>query len=230
MQENGIRELSLEELALVSGGAQMDTTDLPPVDALPPDDGGWPDIDPPDWTDPWDPGDGGGGGGGGGGGEAPPSAYEQVDAQADTVAREVEALIKADPGYQSQELGTVIYRDAVTGEIKTSPLARGDASNPGAISYPLLEWGITPGQVVGIIHSHPAGVFPSETHEVNKYPSDNRTVGGVAYEGGDWGVADLLRDNGMNAEEFRYYIIGPDGVTREYDFNDRDAETLGTTL
>ena len=50
MQENGIRELSLEELALVSGGAQMDTTDLPPVDALPPDDGGWPDIDPPDWT------------------------------------------------------------------------------------------------------------------------------------------------------------------------------------
>lgn len=225
MQENGIRELSLEELALVSGGAQMDTTDLPPVDALPPDDGGWPDIDPPDWTDPWDPGDGGGGGG-----EAPPSAYEQVDGQADTVAREVEALIKADPGYQSQELGTVIYRDAVTGEIKTSPLARGDASNPGAISYPLLEWGISPGQVVGIIHSHPAGVFPSETHEVNKYPSDNRTVGGVAYEGGDWGVADLLRDNGMNAEEFRYYIIGPDGVTREYDFNDRDAETLGTTL
>ena len=44
MQENGIRELSLEELALVSGGAQMDTTDLPPVDALPPDDGGWPDL------------------------------------------------------------------------------------------------------------------------------------------------------------------------------------------
>ena len=43
-------------------------------------------------------------------------------------------------------------------------------------------------------------------------------------------MLDLLRDNGMNAEEFRYYIIGPDGVTREYDFNDRDAETLGTTL
>ncbi|MET4678739.1 hypothetical protein [Stenotrophomonas rhizophila] len=229
MLKNGIRELSWEELSLISGGAQVDTTDLPPVDALPPDDDGWPDIDPPDWTDPYDPGGGDGGGGGGGGGGSP-SAYELVDGQADAVARDVEALIKADPGYQSQELGTVLYRDAVTGEIKSSPMVRGDASNPGAISYPLSEWGITAAQVVGIIHSHPAGVFPSETHEVNKYPSDNRTVDGVTYEGGDWGVADLLRDHGMNADEFRHYIIGPDGVTREYDFHDRDAETLGSTL
>ncbi|MET4678740.1 hypothetical protein ABIA72_000342 [Stenotrophomonas rhizophila] len=72
MSASGIRDLSPEERALVSGGAQMDTTDLPPIDVSPPDDGGWPDIGPPDWTDPYDPGggDGGGGGGGGGGGDS----------------------------------------------------------------------------------------------------------------------------------------------------------------
>lgn len=67
MSASGIRDLSPEERALVSGGAQVDTTDLPPVDVTPPDDWG-PNPDPPDWTDPWDPGDGGGGGGGGGDG------------------------------------------------------------------------------------------------------------------------------------------------------------------
>lgn len=69
MSKNGIRPLSPEELALISGGAQVDTTDLPPIDVRPPGDDGWPDIGPPDFTDPYDPfpnpGDQGGGGGGG---------------------------------------------------------------------------------------------------------------------------------------------------------------------
>ncbi|WP_164153097.1 hypothetical protein [Stenotrophomonas maltophilia] len=60
MSASGVRDLSPEERALVSGGAQVDTTDLPPVDVTPPDDWG-PNPDPPDWPDPWDPGDGGGG-------------------------------------------------------------------------------------------------------------------------------------------------------------------------
>lgn len=113
---------------------------------------------------------------------------------------------------------------------RTAALLKRSRQQSGSIRYPLSEWGITAAQVVAIIHSHPAGVFPSETHEVNKYPSDNRTVNGVSYEGGDCGVADLLRDHGMNTDDFRHYIIGPDGVTREYDFYDRDAETLGSTL
>lgn len=225
---NGIRPLSPEELALISGGAQVDTTDLPPIDVRPPGDDGWPDIGPPDFTDPYDPFPNPGDRDSGGGGE---SAYEQVDVATDTVARSIESLIKADPNYQNHEIGSVIYRDSVTGEIKSSPLAHGSADNPGAIEYPLKDWGISPDQVVGIIHSHPAGVFKDErTHEVNKYPSDNRTVGDQEFYGGDWSTADKLRDFGMNAETFRYYIIGPDNITREYDFNDRDAETLGPTL
>ena len=47
MSASGIRDLSPEERALVSGGAQVDTTDLPPVDVTPPDDWG-PNPDPPD--------------------------------------------------------------------------------------------------------------------------------------------------------------------------------------
>ncbi len=63
MSASGIRDLSPEELALISGGAQMDTNDLPPVEVRPPDDWG-PNPGPPDFTNPpFDPGPGGGGGG-----------------------------------------------------------------------------------------------------------------------------------------------------------------------
>lgn len=66
MSHTGIRTLSMEERSLVSGGAQTETTNLPPIDAtLPPDDNWYPH--PPNFSDPWGPGDGGGGGGGGGG-------------------------------------------------------------------------------------------------------------------------------------------------------------------
>ncbi len=78
MLKTGIRPLSAEELALVSGGAQVDTTDLGTIDVGPPDlgppggDDGWFDIDPPNFDDPYDSGPGDqGGGGGGGGGDAP---------------------------------------------------------------------------------------------------------------------------------------------------------------
>ncbi len=67
MSHSGIRDLSPEERALVSGGSQMDTTDLPPIDVTPPPDDNW-FPEPPSFPDPWDPGDGGGDGGGGGGG------------------------------------------------------------------------------------------------------------------------------------------------------------------
>jgi hypothetical protein len=66
MSASGLRDLSPEERALVSGGAQMDTNDLPPVEVRPPDDWG-PNPGPPDIIDPiLDPGPGDNGGGGGG--------------------------------------------------------------------------------------------------------------------------------------------------------------------
>jgi hypothetical protein len=225
MSKSTIRLLTPEELALISGGAQVDTNDLPPVEVRPPDDWG-PNPGPPDIIDPiLDPGPGDNGGGGGG-----ESTYEQVDGAADTVARSVEAMIRADPAYQSREIGAVIYRDPATGEIKATALTYGAVNTPDQLSLPLGDAGITASDVVGIIHSHPANALEGATHEVNKYPSDNRAVNGQNYNGGDWAAADLLRDNGMNPDTFRHYIIGPDGVTREYNFNDRDAETLGSNL
>jgi len=229
MSKDGIRPLSSEELALISGGAQVDTTDLPPIDVRPPGDDGWPDIGPPDFTDPYDPFPNPGDRDGGGGGSSL-TPYEEIDGAVDTVARSVEALIKADPGYLNQEIGAVLYRDPATGEIKATALTYGAVNAPDQLSLPLGDAGIKASDVVGIIHSHPANAFDPEELEVNKYPSDNRVVDGVPYGGGDWAAADLLRDNGMNPETFRHYIIGPDGVTREYDFNDRDAETLGSNL
>jgi GH24 family phage-related lysozyme (muramidase) len=77
MSKTTIRELSKEELALISGGAQVDTNDLPPVEVRPdpeppvevePPDGWGPNPGPPDIIDPiLDPGPGDNGGGGGGG-------------------------------------------------------------------------------------------------------------------------------------------------------------------
>jgi hypothetical protein len=174
-----------------------------------------------------DPGPGDNGGGGGGGDQP---TYEQVDAEADNLARSIESLIKSDPNYQSYEIGAVTYKDANTGELKSSPLAQGSPSDPQSLEYPLREWGIEPSQIVGMIHSHPAGAFNSNVHEVNKHPPDNRTVNGTPYEGQDWTIADKLRDGGMNHDTFRHYIIGHDDVTREYDFNNRDAETPGSGL
>lgn len=229
MSKSGIRPLSPEELVLISGGAQVDTNDLPPIEVRPPGDDGWPDIGPPDFTDPYDPYPNPGDRDGGGGGTSP-TPYEEIDGQVDAVARDVEALIKADPGYLNREIGAVLYRDAVTGEIRHTALTYGAVNTPDQLSLPLGDAGIKASDVVGIIHSHPANALEEATHEVNKYPSDNRTVNGQSYTGGDWAVADLLRDNGMSQETFRHYIIGPDGVTREYDFNDRDAETLGNNL
>ena len=73
MTTNRIRQLSMEEMALVCGGSQGssnsdggDPYDLPPVEVTP--DPGW-DEDPVDWNqydDPWDQPDYGDNGGSGG--------------------------------------------------------------------------------------------------------------------------------------------------------------------
>jgi len=92
MSKSTIRQLTPEELALISGGAQVDTNDLPPVEVRPdpeppvevgpPDDWG-PNPGPPDIIDPiLDPGpgdNGGGGGGGDGGGETTFSSNASID-------------------------------------------------------------------------------------------------------------------------------------------------------
>ncbi|SBV52337.1 hypothetical protein XBLMG947_3132 [Xanthomonas bromi] len=78
-KEKKLRELSAEERALVFGGAQVETQDLPgvtvtpdPEPDFPPNDSGFP-------SDPWDPGDGGGGGGGDGSVQVSGDSWTQTD-------------------------------------------------------------------------------------------------------------------------------------------------------
>ncbi len=215
MQMNVIRELSLEERALVSDGAHGNTVEFPGVEVRP-------EADYPSDQEPyWDRGEDY---------RTESTPYDWVDAQADNFARQLVEKIKADPAYNSREIGAIIYKDSVTGEMKVSPLGYASSGNPGAISYPIDQWGISPSEIIGIVHSHPTGVFDEKLHWLNIYPSDDRIINGDNYEGGDWRMADILRDHGMNADTFRYYIIGPDNITREYDFTDRDAETPGIPL
>lgn len=213
--KSNVRQLTDEELALVSGGAKPKTVNLDPmtVNASRPS---------KDWQVymPVTPGNYG---------KLIPVPNDQLDRHIDDTARALEKIIKADPRFNTTEIGTLIIKDR-NGLINNGELVYGSAADPSSLEFPLQKWGVEPGQVLGIIHSHPASLFPSSTHEINKYPSDNRTIGGVTYEGQDWRMADILRDHGMNPDTFRHYIIGPDGVTREYNFNDRDTETLGERL
>lgn len=115
MSKNGIRPISPEELTLISGGAQVDTIDLPPVDVRPPGDDGWPDIGPPDFTDPYDPypnpGDGGGGGDSGDSTDFEPLPIEnRVD---ETFIARVEGQQQL-TAYVPNNQGTVIGNSGVT--------------------------------------------------------------------------------------------------------------------
>lgn len=126
MSHSGIRDLSPEERALVSGGAQMDTTDLPPVDAEPPtpDPTDLPPIDatpppddnwfpePPTWPDPWDPGDGDGGGGGGGNGDGGGGGSDGGDGSPDITFIDVKTF-ESKLTYTPGENGEAGYNKAV---------------------------------------------------------------------------------------------------------------------
>lgn len=96
MLKSGIRPLSVEELALISGGAQVDTTDLGTIDVRPPGgDDGWFDIDPPNFDDPYDSGPGDQGGGGGGGGDDAPNPLDQYTIT--SLGEEVDAIVNKSP-------------------------------------------------------------------------------------------------------------------------------------
>lgn len=153
--------------------------------------------------------------------------YALWDPAVDAAARAVEYLIKSMPEYQGRELGAIIYLDDATGDMTTSPIALGEVNG---LSYPIGAWNIKPYQIFGLIHSHPQSSDPV-INEANKYPSDNRVFMGRQLTGEDWNTADFLVMHGMNSETFRHYIIGPDGVTREYNYHQpRGRMPLGPEL
>lgn len=149
--------------------------------------------------------------GGGGGAPAPePEAEHDCErSAAGDAASDIAARDAADgkSGLNQPEYGAVIVQTA-TGGYEVGPIAQGQSynqANPPAtnISIP-AGYGL--GDVTGVIHSHPA-TGNSATDTANLAPSDN-----------DWSNADGWVAAGMPADQLTLYIVGPDGVTRAFDY------------
>lgn len=212
-----MRELSQQELELITGG--VITLETIVVTASP----YWGDFGFTDfWHDWWSYevyDDYYGDNGGGGGGEDPPAPppcqshdAATVDNYSDQLASQATRDIKNQPGYNNREYAVLFYRDG-TGVIRSSPTIAGGNSGE-SVSIDLQALGIAAGTIVGMVHSHPAGVYSTSTAEaiINRHPSSN-----------DWAAADQIIAAGADPSVFTHYIIGPDGTLREYDYSNRST-------
>lgn len=163
---------------------------------------------------------------GGGGGEIPSyfdflQAECQADLTTDLVARQIEALIKAQPDWNAREYGAVIYM--VGNEVRMGPLVRGmtvaearDAGLPAPETRLGFPSDLGDGVILAVVHSHPDIGYDDRGDLENYYPSDRPDSGD--YYGFEQFVGSDSRF-GNNAA-FAQYILGPDGVLREFNFSD----------
>jgi len=219
--ETVFRELSADELSFIAGGDPGDIV----VTASP-------------WGGYYGSGGGGGGGGGygtsgggggGGGGDSPPPVNPpppetpcERDAMEDTLAQALSDLIKSHPDWNSREYAASIIRYA-DGNYGVSALAQGDtyaeaqAREPGSPPQTTFAIGSLAGGavVVGIIHNHPDIGYSDAEDLENRYPSYN-----PGYNG-DYNTFDKLVGQDprfASADQFTQYILGPDGVLREFGY------------
>ena len=218
-----MRELTLSELELVSGGNNSTVTEVDEIVVIGNPGGG-------DWGDWGDWGDYGdyidGGGDGYGPTPPPPQNPCELDGSKDSVAKTIEDAIKAMPDWNEREYGALILRDA-NGYIHIGEIARGEtvaeaqarAIAAGESSYaPETRFGGVPAgfTVVGAVHSHPDVGYNNSEDLQNRYPS-NYSGGGDYYNFGQL-VGNDPRFS--SPADFTQYILGPDGVLREFDFTD----------
>lgn len=198
-----MRELTLEELELISGGTHTES------EIVVVGDGGGDDWG--DWGDWGDYGDGGGdgGGGGGGGGDPPPTnEFPCENSSVSSVAGEIAAKDANDglSGTAQPEYGTTIASSG--GNFYTGNVTAGqsyDQANPPSTSIAPPD-GYGWADVVATIHSHPAS-GDSAVDLRNQAPSD-----------GDWSAADQAVASGASASSLTMYIIDMNGVTRAFDY------------
>lgn len=155
---------------------------------------------------------GGGGGGGGGGGE-PATACQShdpptVDNYSDALAVDAADAIRARSDSTRREYGALIHRDA-GGSLRLTPLVPG---TPTSVLYDFSDLGVNPARIVGFIHNHPREVYDSSPQElqINLNPSSK-----------DWQTATQIVNAGANADLLQLYIVGTDGVLRQFDYNNR---------
>lgn len=220
---HGLRPLTGEEWNLISGG-------------------GWtvwapePLWDRDEWEDYWshDRDNDGGGNDSGGGDDSGPYDYNTwlqgecaADLEVDMKARQIEALIKATPDWNEREYGAVIYM--VNGEVRMTALARGMTVAEAVAAGLDAPRTVIPvpadlgdGVILAVIHSHPDVGYTAAEDLDNHYPSSYLNSNGTP--GGDYGLFNSLVGSDSrfgNSAAFAQYILGPDGVLRE--FNARDG-------
>ncbi len=179
----------------------------------------------------WIPSASNGGSPGGGVGVVPPVPQDspcEQDAKEDEIARGVEGLIKQQPDWNAREYGALIvrYQDGSYGvtalargetvaEAKARAIAAGQTGFSPQLAYKYTSEGGA--VIVAAIHNHPDVDYNRSEDMKNRYPSyDNGS--------GDYGNFDKLigRDVRLvsSVDQFTHYILGPDGVLREFNLKD----------
>ncbi|MDQ0462409.1 hypothetical protein QO010_000157 [Caulobacter ginsengisoli] len=215
-----MRELTLAEFDLIAGG---DTTTVSGVTIIASSGMGW------GWG--WGSWGIGGGYGDGGGVDTsprePPPPPQPTESQIDSQACAAAASIRAQAHYSTQEYGYFIITDA-DGTTRLSPIftsglgGKIDFGGDGALS--LEELGISDwSQVKGFVHNHPyetdSPYIPGDINLINRRPSD-----------ADWDLmSQIVGAGGGGNSDFRLYIIGPDGVARQYNPDSPHNQTSNDT-
>ncbi len=154
----------------------------------------------------------------------------------DIAARQAEQLIKSQPDWNEREYAIAIYITG-NGDIKLGPTSRGEtvaeaqarAIANGETSYAPRTSIALPGEfggwakddparplILAIIHNHPDIGYDDDEDFINRYPSDYA-------DGGDYfNMAKLVQTDSRfsNTAAFAQYIVGPDGVLREFNAKD----------
>jgi len=144
-----------------------------------------------------------------------------IEAAIDAAAKTVETAIMDNADSSTNEYGSVVYTDS---EGVLQFVTPGTSNDPDNFSI-TLPTGVNESQIHAIIHNHnpatredtdpntpgiqdPAADFADAA---NRYPSP-----------GDWQQLRDLVSAGANPDTLSTYIIGPDGIMREYNYSDMD--------
>jgi len=161
----------------------------------------------------------------------PPVSPCELDAAKDTAAQSLANEIKAKADWTSREYAGLILRDSSgyiwfgelqAGETVAEALVRATAA--GSPDYaPQTSFGSVPAgyTVVGVVHSHPDIGYNNAQDAQNKYPSADDYSNFSALVGTD--------SRFSTQAQFTQYIVGPDGVLREYDFTEGNVTPLNDT-
>jgi hypothetical protein len=145
----------------------------------------------------------------------------EVDNKVDFAAQQISNAIKAMPDWNEREYAAIVWMTP-DGQIHTSALDRGQTvaealalgqTAPATnITVPNLNGGI----ILAVVHSHPDIGYDAAGDLENRYPSDRPTDG-------DYTTFEALVGHDArfsNNAAFAQYILGPDGVLREYNAKD----------